>query len=97
MASVFILPAAQLEIREAFDWYETQGAGLGRRFLAEVYRQIDRLADHPAHFPMLHKDIRRARLRVFPYGLFFREMSGRIYLIACCHSRRDPMVWRDRA
>ena len=41
-------------------------------------------------------DVRRARLRTFPYGLFFRVVDDGVFVIACFHSSRDPRVWRRR-
>lgn len=41
-------------------------------------------------------DIRRARLKRFPYGLFFRLVDDDIFVIACFHANRDPKVWRER-
>ena len=40
--------------------------------------------------------IRRARLRRFPHGLFFRVLDDALYVIACFHASRDPLIWRGR-
>ncbi len=96
MSSILILPAARQEIIEAYDWYERELAGLGARFHEELDHQIERIATRPLHFPILLADIRRARLRHFPYGLFFRQVDQATYIIACFHSSRDPVSWQNR-
>ncbi len=97
MLSVLILPAARQEIIDAQDWYENELPGLGVRFRAELDHQIERIATKPAHFPIMLVDIRRARLRQFPYGLFFRQVEQTIYIIACFHSSRGPSRWQGRS
>ena len=90
------MPAARLEIIEAYDWYENEAHGLGRRFQDEVDFQVNGIATHPLRHPVLLEDVRRARLRRFPYGLFFRPLQDTIHVIACFHSSRDPLIWRAR-
>ena len=92
MRSVVLTPAAQAEVIEAQDWYEREAPGLGASFRAEVERVVHRLAANPLQFP----DVRRARLRTFPYGLFFWVVDDGVFVIACFHSSRDPRVWRRR-
>ena len=96
MGSVLFTPAAQAEVSEAQDWYEREAAGLGGRFRAEVDRVVQRLAVNPLQLPAMLADVRRARLRKFPYGLFFRVVEDDVFIIACFHSSRDPRVWRQR-
>ena len=90
------MPAARLEIIEAQDWYENEAAGLGARFRAELDRQALRILANPQQFPLMLAGVRRARLRRFPYGLFFRSLDDAIYVIACFHSSRDPLLWQSR-
>lgn len=93
---IFIMPAARQEIREAFDWYEQQRRGLGKRFSHELYVQLDRIVENQERFAFVSGDVRRARLHDFPYGIFFRCQDNRLYVVACLHSRRNPLVWQSR-
>lgn len=94
--SVFFTPAAQAEVIEAQDWYDGEAAGLGARFRGEVDFVVQRLGANPFQFPVVLADVRRARLRKFPYGLFFRILDEAVFVIACFHSRRDPRQWQGR-
>jgi toxin ParE1/3/4 len=93
---LIIMPAAQFEIIEAQGWYEKAATSLGALFRAEIDRQAQRILANPLQFPLMLADIRRARLRRFPYGLFFRPLDDAIYVIACFHSSRDPGIWQSR-
>jgi len=91
------MAAARLELETAYDWYEREAAGLGEDLAIEVGHQVERIAINPLQFPIVHRDIRRVRLRRFPYALFFRSDHDAIYVIACLHASRDPMIWRRRS
>jgi hypothetical protein len=59
---------------------------------------IERMSANPRQFPVVHKNIRRALLRRFPYALMFviddvATLTG----IACFHGGRDPAHWQKRA
>jgi hypothetical protein len=93
---MIVMPAARSEIIEAQTWYEEEAIGLGALFRAEVDRQASRIIANPQQFPLMLADIRRARLRRLPYGLFFRPLDDAIYVIAYFHSSRDPAIWQSR-
>jgi hypothetical protein len=59
-------PAAQDELVEALDWYEQQSPGTGESLIAELNRITGRISTDPQHFPLVHRDVRRALLRRFP-------------------------------
>jgi hypothetical protein len=51
----------------------------------------------PFRFPILTRNIRRARMNRFPYGLYFIVADDDIVVIACLHGSRAPSVWMSRA
>jgi len=69
---------------------------LADRFIAEVENVVARIASAPQHFPVVHRDVRRARCRRFPYALFFRVAGSTLQVIACSHGKRDPRQWQRR-
>jgi plasmid stabilization system protein ParE len=93
---VVFTPAAQADVVEAQAWYEAQAPGLGARFRAELDAAVQRLAANPEGFPVVLRDVRRARLRRFPYGLFYRAPPDALVVLACFHARRDPRRWQER-
>ncbi len=88
--------AARKDIAEAQDWYRREGPALAASFREEIERQLARILRRPTQFPLARADVRRAKLRRFPYSLLFRVMPDAIYVIACFHSSRDPNVWLRR-
>ena len=94
---VFFLPEAEAELLEGQAWYDGRAAGLGERFFAAVDTTMSRIAAAPQQFPTVHKTIRRALVRRFPYALYFRAEPDGVYVIACTHTSRTAKRWQRRA
>ena len=90
------MPAARLEIIDAYEWYRRRSPRAAEGFVAELERQLVRIAENPEALMLMLADVRRVRLRRYPYALFFRVVDERCYVLACLHGSRDPKVWRDR-
>lgn len=54
------------------------------------------IARAPRRFPVIRRNMRRALLRRFPYGVFFVEAVDAVQVVACLHARRDPHEWSER-
>jgi plasmid stabilization system protein ParE len=94
---VIFTPRARTELIDAQDWYENEAPGLGRRFRAALDAVVERMIANPQQFPAVHKNIRRALLRRFPYALMFViEVDDSLTVIACFHGSRDPVSWQRR-
>ena len=89
-------PAAAADVEDAYLWYQGQQAGLGEEFLAAVQTVLESITINPEIFPIIHRQTRRALLRRFPYGLFYRIIDDQIVVVACLHGRRDPRRWQSR-
>ena len=89
-------PAAAAEVEEAYRWYESQRPGLGDEFLGAVQAALDSVVAHPEVFSVLHRDTRRALLKRFPYGRYYRLLGENIVVVAGFHAKRDPKEWRSR-
>jgi hypothetical protein len=63
---------AKADIRRAAKWYERQREGLGRDFVAEVDAALALIEANPEQYEIVHREIRHAILRRFPYGVFYR-------------------------
>ena len=97
MRPVIFTRVARFELIDAQDWYENEARGLGRRFGAVVDAVIERMIANPRQFPVVHKNIRRALLRRFPYALMFViDPDEALTVIACFHGSRDPVQWQQR-
>lgn len=84
------------ELNEAYDWYEARQPGLGDDFLECIDELLNQICRMPELYSVVHRDIRRAVLRRFPYAIYYRIVSSRIIVIAVFHGRRHPKDWRKR-
>ena len=91
-----LLDVAQLELHEAWRWYETQAPGLGARLLQEIREARERILNFPEAWPSLGDGVRRCRLKRFPYGLIYVVLDDEILILAVAHHHREPDYWRKR-
>jgi hypothetical protein len=53
-------PEAELDVAEAYDWYEARRIGLGEEFLSSVDACLSGIRRWPAMHAVVHEDYRRA-------------------------------------
>jgi len=97
VTKVLLRPAAAADIEEAYRWYQRQRVGLGEEFLTTVDATLRGIVAHPATYPVIHRQTRRALLHHFPYAIFYCLYDETVIVIACMHGRRDPKRWKGRA
>lgn len=93
---VYIRPEAEIDIEEAAVWYEKQRPGLGDEFLDELRITCKTISETPAVYPVVHRSTRRALIRRFPFGVYFRIEDEQIIVFAVIHGSRHPRRWRQR-
>lgn len=93
---VLIRPEAETDITEAYEWYEEQAEGLGEEFLRAVDACFAAIQRIPTAYSPIHRQVRRALLRRFPYGIFYIIEADRIIVLACFHARRNPKQLQER-
>ncbi len=96
MIPVIISSEAEADLTQAYQWYEEQVEDLGSEFLRCVEACIQSIARSPKIYQKVHKNIRRALVLRFPYGIFFFEEANHIRVVAVFHARRDPATWQNR-
>ena len=95
-AELIIRPEAEADVREAYGWYDEQVPGLGRELLAELDRELAVLLANPEVHAKVHRNMRRALLRKFTFGVFYVVESDRIVVLAILHTARSPEIWSRR-
>lgn len=66
--------------------------------MKRLVEALEGVAAHPRACPIVYKrDVRRAQLKKFVYGVFYRVLPHVISVIAVTHLHRDPRVWQRRA
>ena len=90
-------PAAEAEHLESVAYYESKQAGLGASYLAEFERTMSTVCDAPHRYPVEKQpDVRRVRMKRFPFAVLFRESAGSVQVLAIAHIRRRPQYWLGR-
>lgn len=89
-------PFVERDLDEAARWYEEQRPGLRGVFLKAVEDTLSRIEANPHLYPVVHLNVRRAALRRFPYGVYYRLIKDEIQVLAVVHDARNPAVWQRR-
>jgi len=90
------LEAAEIELDEAFKWYEAQQKKLGMQFLTEFDAAIRRISAYPKLYALLENEVRRCLIKRFPYGVLYGIDADTIVIIAVAHLHRKPNYWVER-
>ena len=82
MTGVIYRPEAAADIVEAAAWYSRQRLGLGEEFLSAVRETAHRISEQPMRYAVVHRETRRALVKRFPYGLFYRLLDQQVVVVA---------------
>ena len=93
---VFLRPEAEADIEDAATWYDRQRKGLGQEFLDDVLVALDTISENPNIYPVVYRQSRRAVVRRFPFGIFYRVDEGLVVVLAVMHGSRHPRRWKKR-
>lgn len=85
----------ELQLAEAFEWYEKQRASLGLEFLQSVETTLTFIENNPLLFQIRYKNIRSALTPHFPYGIFYFVEENTIVVVAVFHLSRNPKRWKN--
>lgn len=96
MAEIVYHRAAQHELLEAIDFYESRQEGLGQRYLTAVEEAVERILWNPRMYRSLRAPYRLCRISGFPFGIIFRVDSDAIFVAAVMHFSRKPGYWLSR-
>jgi plasmid stabilization system protein ParE len=94
--SVRLLESAQVELDDAIAWYASQAPGLGDAFLIETLKTLKLIEQYPKAWHPLTQQVRRCRLRRFPYSVIYAQEGSELLVLAVAHQHRKPGYWRTR-
>jgi plasmid stabilization system protein ParE len=93
--TVTMLAAAEADLDEAFEFYESKQEHLGAELVAEFRRAVDRIITFPQGWRALDETYRRCKIHRFPYGVVYKVAGDIIIITAVAHLSREPF-WQDR-
>ncbi len=94
--NILFRPGARQEFNEICNWYERHRDNLGQRFESRLNETLRVISESPLSFPVAYRDVRRALVRPFPYGIYYLFHEDIIHVLAVMHGHRDPKVWKSR-
>jgi toxin ParE1/3/4 len=102
MARLELHPEAAREVEAIVDWYDSQRAGLGAEFFAQLRRDLQHLRENPRMSPpwpggrARTLDVRRFIMERFPFALPYIVREDLVVVLAIAHERRHPEYWLER-
>lgn len=96
--NVLILSEAEIDIDEAFIWYELNQIGLGKRFYESVNKSVHFISERPLSCEEIYKGLRRFVIKKFPYGIYYKVNleNKEIQIVGVIHFRRSSKILRQR-
>ena len=94
--NVIFTELAAKELMDAQSLYEMEIQGLGKAFLTEIKKAIDRISRFPEAWPVLTTEIRKCVVRKFPYNLVYSIEKDFILILAVAHQHRKPFYWIEK-
>lgn len=85
------------DLHAAAVWYHERCRGLGHEFLDDVLSTFESIADRPLTYALIYRHMRRALVRRFPFGVYFRLEHPEIPVVAVIHGSRHPRHWKNRS
>jgi len=89
-------PLADVELKEASLFYDTESPGLGAVFLDEAESTIAHIVEHPDAGVLVAGSVRRRLIPRFPYGVLYRIKGDQVRILAIMHQKRRPFYWQNR-
>jgi len=87
---ISIQPAALVDLRRGFRFYERQQAGLGMYFLDSLYSDIDSLRLFAGIHPVQFGKFLRLLSKRFPFAVYYEVKDDTASVRAVLDLRRDP-------
>lgn len=88
--------AAEAELTDSIEYYESIELGLGVRLKNEVRRFLAIIVSDPDRPRLRNAGYRRINLRVFPFFIAYFIVEQTIWIVAISHAHRLPEYWLPR-
>ncbi len=88
--TIFVTNEAEVQIKNAIDWYEEQQAFLSEKFAFHLEKTYGLILEMPFGFPARRKDYRECFMGVFPFVIIYRVVNNKIIIHKVFHTSRNP-------
>jgi toxin ParE1/3/4 len=87
---------ADIDIKDAIDYYNWKKSELGDRFFDKLQLKIEKIRTNPESYAYRFKNVRFAKIDQFPFIIQFINEPDAIIIISIMHTSRNPQLWKDR-
>ncbi len=87
---------AELDILDAFLWYEDQKSELGNSFLKDVELSLIAIQKQPQYYHIVKLNTRAYVMKRFPFSIIYHLVENTINVLAVFHTSRNPIDWQNR-
>jgi toxin ParE1/3/4 len=97
--NVSILAEAEVDIDNAYVWYELRQVNLGNKFFKKVEESVQFISNNPYCCKVLYKGIRRHIVKKFPYAIYYKVNFEfkEIQIVGVIHFKRSSRVIKKRS
>jgi plasmid stabilization system protein ParE len=88
--NLVIKEEANLDITDAYEWYESKQPNLGTKFKRQLLKTFKSIQLNPNGSQIAFKNNRQATVSKFPYIVVFEVFDTTIVVFAVFHTCQDP-------
>ncbi len=85
-----VLEPAEIELKEAYSYYNSRLPGLGDRFLQSFKDAVLLIEKIPLGWRKISENTRRINFNEFPYLILYVIDNDTIVITYICHNHRNP-------
>jgi toxin ParE1/3/4 len=93
---LFISDESELDILDAYTWYERRLTGLGEEFEASLEKGFETLLQDPFLFQTRYRNLRIYFIEKFPFGIHYLVDENSIKVFGVFHTSLSPRNWLSR-
>ena len=88
---VILSPDAKADISSTIEWYHRADPNLASRFEKATFTTLRQIRQFPYRFQIINGAIRQARLKRFPYYIYYFVDQNTVTVTAIVHQRRGSI------
>ena len=87
---------AETDFDSSYSFYYNESPELADHFYKCVNTSFERIQKSPKSYPVVYKSLRKFKVKIFPFVIYYQIDGSAIHVIAIFHTSRNPKVWNRR-
>lgn len=87
---------AENDFDSSYSFYYDESPGLANQFYRRINTGLENIKKSPHTYPLAHKNLRKYKVKTFPFVIYFQINGPVIQVIAIFHTSRNPQIWNTR-